>query len=563
MVNSVGQVGLPPINANTLGYQGSMLPYVPIVTASRDPTGTDINYPTGCEWSNGLTLDGWKLFGFVDGVAQWRTVNGGGGGSGIQSLSDDFGTKAFPDGMGDVQLLASPGIATLAGATSINFSLVGGGVASQYYNVDAATVPGVNPVVPDGGGNVNLTGGQVAPGSVGADVIETHTYNPHSITFEIQQTNTAAAKDTTKNGVSHFNNAQFTADQGFISLVGGSVHPAFAGVDVDAHTAPGTDPVVADGSGIITVTGDQAGAGTCGPNVIRTDSLAPNTISIEIQRTAAVAAPDSSNNGVSHFDSAFFNVDSAGFVQLATSTSGVTSVEVDSFVGPGTNPVVPDIMGQITVNGLLAPSGTTPIQSISLAANEYAIEVQTSQQAPTTDVSKNGMSHFYSDDFLVDANGFVTLKRPFPSGGGVVQQVRTLINTVVGTGGQYDHNNGIPTVFGGGPFMTLTITPTSPTSVLVVEHSAMYGTSYGSYVVWALFRDSDVNSSYSQASFVELGGATFSFIYYTTSGTTSPVTFALRAGPDRGALYMNADGIGLHTLGGTTVATMFITEYSS
>ncbi len=97
---------------------------------------------------------------------------------------------------------------------------------------------------------------------------------------------------------------------------------AIIAIDVDASTAPGTDPVVADGSGQITVTGAQVAAGTIGANVIRTDSLAANTYTVEIQRSTAVSASASLNNGVSHFNSnpGQFTVDANGFV--STNGSG-------------------------------------------------------------------------------------------------------------------------------------------------------------------------------------------------------------------------------------------------
>lgn len=90
--------------------------------------------------------------------------------------------------------------------------------------------------------------------------------------------------------------------------------PAITNLAVDASTGPGTDPVLPDGSGTITVTGAQVAAGTIGANVIRTDSLAANTYTIEIQRSTTNATTDSTKNGVSHFDSRYFSVDSDGFV---------------------------------------------------------------------------------------------------------------------------------------------------------------------------------------------------------------------------------------------------------
>lgn len=98
-----------------------------------------------------------------------------------------------------------------------------------------------------------------------------------------------------------------------LEVIGGSFVENF---NVDAHTAPGTDPVVPSGLGVVTVTGAQVAAGVVGTNVIRTDSLAANTYTIEIQRSQAVSTSTVADNGVSHFDSANFAVNSSGFVQL-------------------------------------------------------------------------------------------------------------------------------------------------------------------------------------------------------------------------------------------------------
>ncbi len=91
--------------------------------------------------------------------------------------------------------------------------------------------------------------------------------------------------------------------------------------NVDANTAPGTDPVVPNGSGTIAITGAQVAAGVVGANVIRTDSLAANAFTIEVQRSTAVASTASVNNGVAHFNSAQFSVDGNGFV--STSGTGI------------------------------------------------------------------------------------------------------------------------------------------------------------------------------------------------------------------------------------------------
>lgn len=118
---------------------------------------------------------------------------------------------------------------------------------------------------------------------------------------------------------------------------------------VDAHTNPGTNPVLPDSTGNVTVTGGQVAAGTT-TNVIRTDSLAANTYTIEVQRSQAVATSTIGDNGVSHFNSADFTVDSNGFVSaiggtdnfafnytnvthaMSPYTVNVTTPPVDSFI---------------------------------------------------------------------------------------------------------------------------------------------------------------------------------------------------------------------------------------
>lgn len=98
-----------------------------------------------------------------------------------------------------------------------------------------------------------------------------------------------------------------------LEVVGGAAMTNFT---VDANTAPGTNPVLPTALGNITITGAQVASGVVGTNVIRTDSLAANAFTIEIQRTTAVGVSTVAANGVAHFDSARFTVDANGFVSL-------------------------------------------------------------------------------------------------------------------------------------------------------------------------------------------------------------------------------------------------------
>lgn len=115
-----------------------------------------------------------------------------------------------------------------------------------------------------------------------------------------------------------------------LSFTGSPKTETFA---VDASTPPGTNPVTADVSGEVTVTGaDIAAAGV----PVRTNSLAANTYTIEVQRSATAASADATKNGLCHFDSAHFTVDADGFVSGSGAGGGISVLNVQSFSTSGT-----------------------------------------------------------------------------------------------------------------------------------------------------------------------------------------------------------------------------------
>lgn len=87
---------------------------------------------------------------------------------------------------------------------------------------------------------------------------------------------------------------------------------AITQIGVDAATAPGTNPVLPT-SGLVTVQGSVVAAHSI---PIRTDSLAANTVNIELQESAAVPSTDATKSGLSHYDNNDFVVDANGFTQL-------------------------------------------------------------------------------------------------------------------------------------------------------------------------------------------------------------------------------------------------------
>lgn len=228
----------------------------------------------------------------------------------------------------------------------------------------------------------------------------------NTVDFNIQYASAAASSIAGNAGVASFNSAFFTVDaSGYVSISGGSILESFT---VDASTPPGTNPVVPNISGVVTVTGGQVAAGTTA-NVIRTNSLAANTYTIQIQRSQAVASSTVGDNGVSHFDSGAFSVDSNGFVQLKGGGTAATSFQVQANTAPGTNPVVPTAAGLVNVNGAVVANHSVVLETRSRAINTYNVEVQYATSAASTDGTKSGVAHFNSGQFSVDASGFVSL----------------------------------------------------------------------------------------------------------------------------------------------------------
>lgn len=302
-----------------------------------------------------------------------------------------------------LEILGEDGIETEGSGNTITIRLTGGSQAIDEIGVDASTAPGTDPVLPDADGRVNVTGGQVATGTIGTNVIRTNSLSANTYTIEIQRSTTSAATDITKNGVSHFDSAAFDVDaNGFVQLNGGGI--AATSFDVQANTAPGTDPVVPTAAGVVTVNGAAVANHSV---VLETRSRAANAYNLEIQYSAAVAATDATKSGVAHFDSSSFSVDSNGFVTLAGGSEAIDSIGVDATSGGGTNPVLPTAAGLVTVNGARVAAGTNPIRSVSTAANVYQIQVQTSQALASADATKVGLANFDSTSFSVDANGFV------------------------------------------------------------------------------------------------------------------------------------------------------------
>lgn len=268
-------VGVPGRFDQPDRYQGAQVSLTPIVRNPRAPTVSDRNYPLNQFWENtdkNATLpdaygDLWYLAyfqsnGTFPADAIWikaaSAVNPPAGG--VISLSDTANTKTFSDGTGNIQLeSASAGLTIVSDPPNnkLVFTLPGGGPFIDQIQVQSVTAPGVNPVTPDGTGQITVNGALVAAHSV---PIETRTRALNEYNIEAQISSAVAASDVTQNGMSHFDSARFTVDpDGFVSASGtGLMQTLTPDEDFD-----GSAPTpVAPQAGTIIVSGSTLAAAT-------------------------------------------------------------------------------------------------------------------------------------------------------------------------------------------------------------------------------------------------------------------------------------------------------------
>lgn len=237
------------------------------------------------------------------------------------------------------------------------------------------------------------------PNAQGQPVYTTASGMTVTVNVQVGTERTGAPADKNDAGLVSFDDTMFTVDEnGYVQLIGGT--GAVDSIGVDAHTDPGTDPVLADADGLITVTGAQVATGEVGANVIRTNSLEANQYTIEIQRSTSNASPDANLNGVAHFNNDYLSVDSSGFVSFDDSSFGQT-ITGDS--GGALSPTA----GNWNILGASAAAGTSPVAT-SGAGSTLTVNVQKSQAIGATNATNVGLAAFDSAKFSVDANGFVS-----------------------------------------------------------------------------------------------------------------------------------------------------------
>lgn len=304
--------GVPGQNINSLAYTDERLAGVPVVQAPRRPTVNDKEFPIWCEWRTNKDAQSpaaegefWKLIRFEsNGDATWVRYFSDGVSTGVVDIRDQVGTDVTVDPVtGKIDIDASI-VATGSNPSAIPFETV----------ADAGT---------------------------------------HTLDLKLQLAGivTPTPADTNDVGVCSFNTNQFTKDatSGMISLAGGGVNPPILKFDVDSNTPPGTDPVIADVTGMLTVAGALVAAHSV---PIETYSRATSAYNIEVQRsTVSTDAAKSANNaGLLSANSAQFQMDATtGFLSLKGSTSLAPILSLTGSGGGGA--LSPDANGNVTLAG--------------------------------------------------------------------------------------------------------------------------------------------------------------------------------------------------------------------
>jgi hypothetical protein len=181
-----------------------------------------------------------------------------------------------------------------------------------------------------------------------------------------------------------------------------------------------------------------------------------STLTIEVQKSQAIASTNASNVGLAAFNSSQFTVDANGFVALSGTGPGLT---ITGNSGGALSPTA----GNWNIFGSSVAAGTTPVAT-SGTGSTLTVNVQRAQAIASTNATNIGLAAFNSAQFTVDANGFVstsgsavTLTLTGNTGGAISPSAGN-INTV-GTGSI--------TIAGAGSTLTTQLTGLTNHAVLV------------------------------------------------------------------------------------------------
>jgi hypothetical protein len=147
--------------------------------------------------------------------------------------------------------------------------------------------------------------------------------------------------------------------------------------------------------------------------------------------------------------------------------------------------------------------------------------------------------------------------------GSVLQVVNVQSGSFASTTNVIPTDNTIPQNTEGAEYFTLSITPTSATSKLLIQIVAQTAPIGAAWITVALFQDSNANALAVASTYqsISTAASTQTVNYHMTSGTTSATTFKMRYGPTGNTATIN--GSGSPIFNGTWITSMTITEIAA
>ncbi len=262
--------------------------------------------------------------------------------------------------------------------------------------------------------------------------------------------------------------------------------------------------------------------------------------------------------------------------------NGSSSYRFTSHYGNEDNPTLYTKQGQTIAFNLSALAGSHPfvLQSISGAyssgnrltsglthvASDGTVSTGLSAQGKTNgvlywDVPHDSATVYYVCSSHGAMNG--TLEVAKKEGGKLLQQVNTQTGAVATGTNIFPEDDSIPQNTEGDEYMTLSITPKSATSTIMIEAHIFYSQSAGTRSGAGLFKDSDADALAFTSNFVydATSMSNMQVFYSETSGNTNARTYKIRCGllQTSGTFTFNGQS-GNRKFGGTVLSTIRILE---
>ncbi len=241
---------------------------------------------------------------------------------------------------------------------------------------------------------------------------------------------------------------------------------------------------------------------------------------------------------------------------LANLAGGITSLTGD-VTGSGTGAVATTIANNAVTLAKLATQAANTVLANGTASTAVPTALALANSTVLArSASGNVVGHTLAGG-LVASGGVLS--------GFVAQRVSTETGAVATGTTVIPLDDTIPQNTEGDQYMTLAITPKSATSILVIESVVnLSGAASNSTNIASLFQDSVAGALATSATFnSNLFTAQIKITHIMTSGSTSPITFKIRAGQAAAGTTTFNGASSARLFGGVNASSMAITEYAS